>query len=258
MPGIKRRRKGSIRGTRKRVARGSSRMSYKGRRKTVRRRGGPSTAVIRQPSGLPDRVFVKLKYSTFLTLTSTTGQVNYNIFRGNSVYDPDLTGTGTEAYLAAWWLKSPTPSTTGGGYTNYRVLGSSIRVTGSIQPGANTASNVTVAVLQSTNSTGYGVAKQADIMANPYCKYKLLSGNGPSVFVLKKYMSTAKIYGETKQSIMDEDNYQATYQTSPTNGFYHHVYMWSTDQTANSNPVLMEVQIIYYCVLNNRNEINLV
>lgn len=198
-------------------------------------------------------MLVKLRYAAFFYFTSTGGAVTSNVFRANSVFDPDATGTGTQAYLSQWWLKASTLATSGGGYNKYRVLGSKFSLRCSIQPGAATASNVTVAVLPTTNPTAYGTTHQDDVMAGPYVKYRVLGGNTNGT-AIKHYMSTAKVYGDTKQSIKDEDNYQAVYNGNPTNQWYWHLYMWSTDQQVTSNPLLCDVAIEYYCILSDRNE----
>ncbi len=44
--------------------------------------------------GFPDRLVTKLRYNDVLTAVSTTGALNTYIFRWNSTFDPDLSGTG--------------------------------------------------------------------------------------------------------------------------------------------------------------------
>ncbi len=44
--------------------------------------------------GFPDRLLTKLRYSDVLTAVSTTGALNTYIFRWNSTFDPDFSGTG--------------------------------------------------------------------------------------------------------------------------------------------------------------------
>lgn len=47
---------------------------------------------------VPDRAFVKMRYVTTLSFTSTSGVPAGNVFSGNSVYDPNQTGAGHKAY----------------------------------------------------------------------------------------------------------------------------------------------------------------
>jgi len=44
--------------------------------------------------GFPDRLLTKLRYADVLTAVSTSGALNTYIFRWNSTFDPDLSGTG--------------------------------------------------------------------------------------------------------------------------------------------------------------------
>jgi len=44
--------------------------------------------------GFPDRLLTKLRYSDFHAVTSTTGAVGSYVFRWNSTFDPNQTGTG--------------------------------------------------------------------------------------------------------------------------------------------------------------------
>lgn len=52
------------------------------------------TTASSKTSAFPDRMFVKLKYATTMTLTSSTGSKAAHWFRVNSFYDPDYTGAG--------------------------------------------------------------------------------------------------------------------------------------------------------------------
>lgn len=69
--------------------------------------------------GFPDRYITKLRYTSFVLKTSTTGTISKQAYRANSVYDPDLTGAGAQPLyfdqLAAV-------------YDQYTVIKSKIRV----------------------------------------------------------------------------------------------------------------------------------
>jgi hypothetical protein len=79
------------------VARGSNKRN---RRANLRARGSregiPQTIVRYSPSvfGFPDRMLTKLRYHDTITITSTSGIINVNVFTWNSTYDPDVTNSG--------------------------------------------------------------------------------------------------------------------------------------------------------------------
>jgi len=83
---------------------------YKKKNNRKPKRTYAKKAVIRHMStGFPDRVRVNLKYSDVITLTTGVAGTALHVFRGNSVYDPDLTGTGHQPLFrdnyAAVYLK---------------------------------------------------------------------------------------------------------------------------------------------------------
>jgi hypothetical protein len=44
--------------------------------------------------GFPDRLLTKLRYHTFTSINSLVGALAFQLFRWNSTFDPDFTGTG--------------------------------------------------------------------------------------------------------------------------------------------------------------------
>lgn len=63
---------------------------YRAKRRLRRRRVG----IMGRPSGIPVRRRARLRYVDNIELTSSTGVIASHVFRANSIYDPDLTGTG--------------------------------------------------------------------------------------------------------------------------------------------------------------------
>ena len=70
--------------------------------------------------GFPKNIVTKIKYCQINSLASTSGAVNYNVFRANSIFDPDQTGTGHQPMFNDNYATI---------YNNYRVLGSTIKCT---------------------------------------------------------------------------------------------------------------------------------
>ena len=92
------------------------------RRYGLRRRYGRRTRYGRRnarASGFPSKNFVKLKYATWKDYTLATDMDTYT-FRGNSLVDPDYTGTGHQPRGFDQWAAF---------YNDYKVLGSKIKIT---------------------------------------------------------------------------------------------------------------------------------
>lgn len=48
--------------------------------------------------GFPEELVTTVRYTDWITLTSTSGSIAYNTYRMNSLYDPDYTGAGHQPY----------------------------------------------------------------------------------------------------------------------------------------------------------------
>lgn len=93
------------------------------RRKAVRRKAGRirrANKVIRNLGfGFPATKVVNMRYVAQVSLTSDTGTMGRYVFRANSCYDPDYTGTGSQPRGFDQW---------GSFYQSYTVIGSKIRM----------------------------------------------------------------------------------------------------------------------------------
>lgn len=97
--------------------------SKKSRRRTNRRRRKVSKKRSMRPiiyhPGFPNQMFVKLEYSDKITLDCISGSIASYVFRGNSLYDPDYTGTGHQPYYHDQLIAI---------YRKYTVIGSKCAV----------------------------------------------------------------------------------------------------------------------------------
>jgi len=73
--------------------------------------------------GFPNTIISKLRYCSFVALTSTTGSIGTNILAANGIFDPDISGTGHQPLYR---------DTYAGIYDQYIVLGA--KVTARFQP----------------------------------------------------------------------------------------------------------------------------
>jgi len=98
--------------------RGRRLVSYFPHSRTMTR---PGDSVIYKGIGIPDRFYTTMKYTEQIQLTAGAG-TEYQVyqFRGNSLYDPNLTGTGSQPT----WFDQICSATSL--YTQYLVVGSKI------------------------------------------------------------------------------------------------------------------------------------
>lgn len=163
----------------------------------------------RGPTIMPDRYHTTLKYTAGLNLTQT-GASAFRVWRGNSVYDPDSTGTGSQPNgfdeLAVF-------------YQYYRVTTINVRV--DTVSGNSTATLPIIHLLYpSMSSTTY--SDYADALGNPYSVHKPVpfSSNG-FYSTLSLSMSTRKFFGISGAEASSDD-YASAVGTNPAKQYYIH------------------------------------
>lgn len=218
---------------------GKGRSKVSGRKKWGK--GKASTAIIKQPSGAPDRLFVKLKYCEYLTWNQMSGAVSVAIYRGNSIYDPVVALGGGQPYFFDQWAAI---------YNNYRVHGCKAKVNSSGNGGGGFNACMT-GITFSNSSTSLGTSAQALYQEQPYTRKSYLKMGAAAVGqnAMTSYMSTRKILGLSKIQVEDQ-NFQATVNTDPATQWYIHVWSFTPD----SNQLAMNswVELTYYVEFCNR------
>lgn len=209
----------------------------------------PARSIIRSPY-MSDEVYVKLIYTTNVSITSTLGSPAFYTFAGNSLFDPDITGVGHQPLGFDQWSTF---------YNKYTVYGSKIKaafcnVDGSA--GAPATENVMVGLIPTPSDVSIAaIAGAGDIVGIgefPYGHYK--AGNivnaAPNL-TLNGYMSTSKIDGISKSKVSDDDRYTAVVSASPVNMWRWNIGIQATDKTSTTTGRLL-VRITYYCRLSAR------
>jgi hypothetical protein len=164
--------------------------------------------------GFPDRARVILKYSENVALTATGGIFANYVFRGNSVFDPNVTGTGTQPYNYDDWAIQ---------YSRYRVHGSRISVIAVSNGSTNqtlTSQYVLSARHSSTNAGSYD-----DALAAPYAR-SWIAGAISSYNVSRKHSmsaSTAEFLGITKAGFYGDSELTAAVTNNPSHQWYWHI-----------------------------------
>jgi hypothetical protein len=248
------RKRSSYNGSQGRLKRG--RTSLYPRSKSTRRRGQSSSAVhyrrtasqavIRQPSGVADRLFVKLRYREQVNFTQTLGSLAENIYRGNSLFDPDLTGTGGQPLGFDQWAAF---------YGSYTVLGSAVEIESMMN--GSPPLNARHGVFPSVSSASLGTTDHERAEEQPYAITRSLHmGNtGVGQGMLKAYMSTAKIWGVVRPAVQIEDGFSATVGSNPTDAWYWHVFNYCPGGSTQS--LCMNIILTYFVVFEGRTMLQL-
>lgn len=205
-----------------------------GRRRFGKRKFSKPTVSRFGTTVVPDKVILKMRYCQSIQRDLLLPIDEY-VFRGNSLFDPDFTGGGTQPLGFDQWANF---------YSKYRVNGSKITV---LAVNTSSANNMFISLIPSLISTG--VTTTADAISTPYSRYSFMSvlSSQPKT-VLKSYMTTGKLSG---QNVRYEDNYEAAMGANPVNVWY-----WIIDAQSNNGVSNLQYQIIviitYYCTLFER------
>jgi hypothetical protein len=142
----------------------------------------------------PDSVRVLLRYTEIINPTTAAGGLYWYVYRGNSCFDPNFTGTGAQPNGFDQWAFF---------YNSYVVLSSRIRL--EIIGNTNSATYA-VAPLYSSSSP----ASASDVSGMRYAVSKsgILVGNA-TLIDLTDSMSTAQQFGISEAAVVEDDLYSA-------------------------------------------------
>jgi len=217
------------------------------RRKTVRRRYKPRYGKKRQSNRtvtkinrsipVPDRQFVKLRYTDVTTFSPTAGVLSSMRIYRTSAYEPVL-GSAHQPM----WYDQYCP----GMFSSYRCYGIAYRVT--ISP--RDELNQYWFMIRPQNSATAETSLQS-VLERPETKWRIgtPTSGSRSVINIKGYMSLAKVRGITRQDVSTESEFRATYNTNPGLMAYLHLYI-STLTSGKTFDVT--AQLTYYLELGDR------
>lgn len=198
----------------------------KRRRRRYGKRRKINRVIVRGPTGIPDKLLVRLVYADQISIT--TGIPGKYVFRGNSIFDPDLTGVGHQPRFFDQYSQL---------YERYRVHASKINI-----KLVNASPNVSgLGVVPLTQSTSTELNSIVDLQEAPYVKFRWLqNGSNPTVTSITSFMKTSVIRGEKDE----DDDYSAQFVANPTRMWYWHIIAAESD---NSPPTVNSVvKITYY------------
>lgn len=175
---------------------------------------------------MPDRLRTKLWYDFLqypLMAAASSGALNIG---GNDAYDPDRSGSGHQP-MGFDQLTSI--------YDRYVVTGSRVRITL-----LSTDKGITLGLIPSTD-TGTPSSLN-NLLENPYSKHLAIPSSYPCV--LNHSFSSAKIWGVSESTIIQDDTYHARYNASPTRPWYWLVKAGTFDGSTTAT-VYVNIRVSY-------------
>lgn len=170
----------------------------------------------------------ELPYTTTVTLSASAGTFTDYVFRTTSIYDPDLTGTGT---VAAMYTQLAAL------YQLYRVHGARVN----IDYINTTAVPAQVGFYVNANSTS--LPNFVSIGIQPLSWLSVIDGTGGNGHISRKFTFKAHdVLGVTKAQYSAGSEFWSAINANPLNGCYGHVGVASF--TASSVVIQFTITII--------------
>jgi len=188
------------------------------------------------PSVMPERIRVRLPYSSWLSGTSGANTVLEQV-RGNGAYDPDSTGVGHQPNGFDQWAAF---------YQKYRVLGSRITVT------AYSTSDAIISVFPS-NTSSLATTKIHPTLEESNCVYTQTNAYSAGDPIVNE-MTTSVVTGISPQAVLDEDNLGALVSAVPAVQWYWNISAQHPDE-ASATSVNMTYTVEYDIVFYSRVEL---
>lgn len=207
-------------------AKKSGRAKRKGARR-AKRRGQALTTINRSLQPFANRYICKMKYAATVQ-TGFTGQFLFNL---NSVWDPDRTGTGHQAYGFDSMALI---------YNRYRVVSCGWRIQAPLLSSANP---VTVACIAS-NDTSINWPDSGVMLENPRAKY-ITQNPGAATTSLSGKVYLPKLAGRTKTQYMADDQYQSNVLGNPTESMLLYIQTFAAVNGFQASAVPLQVVLEY-------------
>lgn len=194
-------------------------------------------------SGFPSKKLVKLRYvETDLTLDASASLTDMNVYRANSLYDPNYSGIGHQPMGFDQWANI---------YNRYTVKGAKITVTYTRTGTGNVNPSYLGITLSSDTDPLSGYTTLNNILESKLTvKDPLVVGTttnlGKSTYQNQviKYFSAKKFFGVV--DVEDGASYSALVSTNPAKDAYFGVWTASVD---NNDPGIISCRVLidYIC-----------
>ena len=204
------------------------------RSKWRRRRAAP-VRMSRFPStGINNSVMMKHKFVWSTEQADITTVPFTHFFRLNSMYDPDYSFIGHQPYYYDQMASL---------YDRYTVFGCKV-----VLRAATDKKNGIIGFKAQPDVTGIASAVQA--LERPMVKYAIINSGGPST-TLSSYYRMSSLFGVSRKTIADEQNYSALNTANPTNTYFVQVFAQAADSLTPLD-VSITLELTYYARWNNR------
>lgn len=211
-------------------------------RRNYRRKNSRITTARLSSHIVPDKSYTVLNYNQRLTPAPLSGADYHQVFRGNSLYDPDYTGTGSQPVGFDEWMQF---------YKYYRVFSSSITVRVLDNSSTAAAAQWELCVIPSFLPTDFAATDPQVAAQNPFSKFRLIgthTGKGPQM--VKNYMSTEKMLGRSLSTL--GSNAYGSSTADPASSWAWHIVGQVIDESTTMANVYVYVTIKYYCEFSTR------
>ena len=191
---------------------------------------------------LPDSTIVTLTYGDIVQINPNAAFSTAYVFRANSIFDPDRTGTGHQPLGRDEWSNF---------YNHVTVLGSRIKATFVPRGSTATTSSGLVAITLKANDT-VSVDPITPLLEAKGAKWAYMGlGNATAKgTTLRNYFSAKKFFGVT--DVNDNNDLKAAVGFNPAEQAYFHVQVGPQDGLADAQPIDVIVQIDYICRYQER------
>jgi len=158
----------------------------------------------------PDFIRVTLPFMQENTITLLAGVGGSRQYRGNSCFDPDFTGIGTDCNLFSQWAAI---------YAKYRVRGCklTLRATPQVIPGANTQVGITA---YSGTTLIPVTVTLADVIASNFGKGGMCNLYN-NTLILSETLESTDVLGTIPLALSIDDGFAAAVTANPVK-----VWMW--------------------------------
>jgi len=180
----------------------------------------------------PPRFRTLENYSDIITYSLTAGIMQDYIFRLNSTFDPDLTGTGHQ----------PTGRDTYATiYNRYRVLGVKWRLQLSVRDNAT----ILLAAIPNNTATPYATTA-SDLMEQSRCVW-VVAHTSLDQAIINAGVKLHDLTGVSVQEYLSDDRFQSLASTSPTEVLDLHLSVLSLDNAPNTRVwVSLEYEVEWF------------
>lgn len=186
----------------------------------------------------PTGIEVTLSYASTVSITTTAGVNDAYVFSGNSLFDPNVTGTGSQPLGFDQWTAI---------YNRYIVYGSQATLevlstdTSTIQKQNFKVVLVPFSLTTGLASLGLDVCSELPRAKTKTCSVYAEGSNN----TISSYASTASVYGVSNAYVDMDDSYTALFNASPTRqwAWWIKVNSLSDDQSTSYN---VRMRIKYY------------